>query len=163
MNIKKIVKRNLKNICKEALDLSLNIASTSFGFGFAHASYLYFYITNPNGSDDELDRFLTQQHDDFVAAENRILDKISRKMGFEPHETKIKDTCAEYDKPSYEVLVEIFDHIASYPEKKEAYGDRYDRLPSTEYMRDCILSHIDTADENIKYLFDMIHGKENKS
>jgi hypothetical protein len=163
MNIKKIVKRNIKNICKGAFDLSLKIALTPFTSGFAHASYLYFYITNPNGSDDELDRFLTQQHDDFVAAENRILDKISRKIGFEHHETKVEGACAEYDKPSYEVLVEIFDHIASYPEKKEAYCDGYDRLPSTEYMRDCILSHIDTADENIKYLFNMIHGKDDKS
>jgi hypothetical protein len=97
MNMKKIVKRNLKNICKEALGIAL----TPFTFGFAHASYLYFYISNPNGSDHELDRFLTQQHDGFVAAENRILDKISRKIGFEHHETKVEGACAEYDKPSY--------------------------------------------------------------
>jgi hypothetical protein len=85
MNMKKIVKRNLKNICKEALDIAL----TPFTFGFAHASYLYFYISNPNGSDYELDRFLTQQHDDFLAVEKRILDKISRKMGFKLYETEV--------------------------------------------------------------------------
>jgi hypothetical protein len=100
MNMKKIVKRNLKNICKEALDIAL----TPFTSGFAHASYLYFYISNPNGSDYELDRFLTQQQDDFLTAVKRVLNKISRKMGFEHYENEVKDTCAEYDKPSYEDL-----------------------------------------------------------
>ena len=86
MDIKKIVKRNIKEAFELALGKTLDIALIPVTLGFTHTSYLYFYITNPNGSDEELSLFLNNQLNDFLAAENRVLAKIDKKLGIDREE-----------------------------------------------------------------------------
>ena len=82
MDIKKIVKRNLRNMVKDVLHIPIKCLSIPWGYGFAHASYLYFYITNPNGTDDELNKFLNDQAADFDKAiedaVKKFFDKLDR-------------------------------------------------------------------------------------
>ena len=165
MDKKKIVKRTLKNMFERAIDVTAHIVSYPIAFGFTHASYAYFYITNPDGTDEELNQFLDAQLTDALAAERKMLNKISVKMGFGEYEPETEEknhepAAHEYDKVAYESLVSIFERVASYPEKDEAYGDDYIKLPDVEYMTDSIMEHIDTQDENIKSLWDLSHPDE---
>lgn len=80
MDIKKIVKRNLKFMGETAVDIAVKIVVKPFAFGYTHASYIYFYATHPHDYDWARDRFMRHQLHDFNAAVEDVLDKFDEKL-----------------------------------------------------------------------------------
>ena len=76
MDIKKIVKRNLKFMGEEAVKLAAKAVIYPFGFGFVHASYIYYYATHAYDSDWSRNRFMREQVDGFEELMDSALDKL---------------------------------------------------------------------------------------
>ena len=72
MDIKKIIKRNLRNMS----DVALRLALKPFVYGFTHASSAYFYLTRHNCDDEHLEYFLSAQGRDFRELCDSALDKL---------------------------------------------------------------------------------------
>ena len=76
MDIKKITKRNLKFVGKEAVELAAKAVLYPFGLGFLHASYIYYYATHTYDSDWSRNRFMREQVDGFEKLMDTALDKL---------------------------------------------------------------------------------------
>lgn len=87
MNIKKIIKRNLKNMGEVAFE----IAFRPFTFGFTHASYLYFYTTREHCDDEHLENFMAAQLRDFKKAVENGMDNLYDKLDHDEEPEKWED------------------------------------------------------------------------
>lgn len=106
MDIKKIVKRNLRNMSDAALRLALK----PFVYGFTHASYVYFYLTHHNCDDEHLEYFLVAQGRGFKDLCDDALDKL--------YDTLDKDEDPEKWENRIMTLWDIVNLYSWFPDKR---------------------------------------------
>lgn len=140
MDIKKIVKRNLKNIAKDVLRIPVKMISIPWGYGFAHASYLYFYITNPNGTDDELNKFLNDQADDFNKAIDDTIWKLFDKLD---QDDNVEGWLSRLDRLEY--MNDVLNKPGAYA-RADLINEIRERIESDGYVRGgdrCAIRHME--------------------
>lgn len=106
MDIKKIIKRNLRNMS----DVALRLALKPFVYGFTHASYAYFYLTRHNCDDEHLEYFLSAQGRDFRELCDSALDKL--------YDTLDKDEDPEKWENRIMTLWDIVNLYSWFPDKR---------------------------------------------
>ena len=145
MDIKKIVKRNLKNMVKDALHIPIKLFSIPFSCGFSHASYLYFYITNPNGTDDELYKFLNDQAEGFdKAVEDTVkefFDKLDR-------DDNVDKWLSRLDRLEY--MIDVLNKPGKYA-WLDIINETRERIESNGYVRGVDRCKIRHAEEECGY------------